>query len=1498
MPSRQIEDQFIATYVEDLHRNRVRPLVDYQALFPGHETTIAREYRLLEEDDLGDAGPGTTAGGHDPAEDPRQTIGRYQIQRKLGRGGQARVFLAHDPRLDRDVALKVLETTRFGLDVESRIQRFRREAEITARLDHPGICSVLEVGEDEPAGVVYIAMRYIEGHTLAKLIANATGQDSNPKAVALPLSEDSDVSGSSTEGRSRWSSDTHSIHRVLKVVEKIARALHIAHEQGLVHRDVKPGNIMISTAGEPVVLDFGLARDEDSEALGLTLSGDVLGTPYYMSPEQVRGEHATIDRRTDIYSLGVTLYECLTLRRPFQGASREALYQQILGEPPADPSRLNRSIPRDLKIVLETALEKDRKRRYPTALAFADDMRRLRRYQPITARALPVTLRSRRWVQRNPAVATFVGVLLVALAVTFYLLQTVQARNVELEKINVADTYRQVAESLEAGRPRAPIWETLNSMPEDQKGGFTWRWLAARGRPLQPLVPAALGQGPNCETPVRSIAFDGTGKRLLAIHLPVEAGDARTSLSSGDLRVMDLGTEEWSPPFGTAHCAAFSPDHRLILAGDSRPQRAGIELFDSETLKPVADRTLLDKPIVAVSFSPDGQSVVAAELHGSLRLFRLVETDRNEPRKFKLEPVEWKESSIQFRVRALHFSPDGQRLLVAGNSETAWIIDLPWTGGSLSSRTPIEFYREQGKTRFHQELDPSRIFAGRFSPDGKLVVLAGALGKVALFEAASGNHHRDLHGHLQEGRSTWRYATGAFFDPWGRYVFTSGWDGLLQVHDVSTGRRLTYIRTGNQLAAAIDPEGTKIAIASVGSVYGTGAGQVSVFDLGSLCLPVELVGPDPRGILEILTTKDGRFAYSVSAFGEVHKHDLQTGEQLFAIRDHMRFPRCIALRPPDERELAIGYESGRYEVVDTETGDLLRRSLLPREYVRPPLAQLPKGFSKLSYGPKGKLLAAGLGSDRDRKPNRRVPVILLDAESLEQVDGGVLEGHRDKIAFLWFDPDGSHLLSGDQLRQLSCWDVRGRRLLWTRETGTQFARSNVWIMGDRICVRDNSNTLTVFHMATGEETEPIPVGSGSPWSSRDGRETLSITGSRVVVSDFPSHNQLLVLPIEHPPGTAAARFVGDTGVLAGGMVVPFSYHEIQPDPARLRERQISWAAGRLVRDLLRELLLHSEVRERLETNATLDAEVRAVALRILAGTSRDPGILGMATFQLMGASAEGFSPQSVETYKRVILLMQEARVGVTPGMGRDRVSLSVLGMAHYRTEAFAEAVGYLRRATAIDAPPLYPDSNWPLAFLRDVWSYPLFYLAMCEQRVGDGNGARATLEDAWAKGIGGVFDAQAAREVYEVFDLLPDPPGSVEEQEAWEATGPPNASKWNGGDAAWYPPSTREQHELELEYEEAIPATALGIFEVNAPGVVVKVIVETESGQPTSFEVDNRATEPGRVEVNFGKEIAVKSVRLVLSETRRGGRKGIDAVQLVGSDGMSRWPSRARLVRR
>jgi serine/threonine protein kinase len=198
------------------------------------------------------------------------------------------------------------------------------------------------------------------------------------------------------------------IQDLLTVFEKVARALHAAHEAGVVHRDIKPGNVMVTSAGEPVILDFGLAHAEDQDFESLTRPGDLFGTPAYMSPEQLTRGTLQLDRRTDVYSLGATLYECLTLKRPFEAPTREALYQAILSKEPPDPRSLNPAIPGDLRVVLETALAKDRDKRYQTALELAEELRRVRCYEPIVAKPAGPWTRLRRWSQRNPALATAV----------------------------------------------------------------------------------------------------------------------------------------------------------------------------------------------------------------------------------------------------------------------------------------------------------------------------------------------------------------------------------------------------------------------------------------------------------------------------------------------------------------------------------------------------------------------------------------------------------------------------------------------------------------------------------------------------------------------------------------------------------------------------------------------------------------------------------------------------------------------------------------------------------------------------------------------------------------------------------------------------------------------------------------------------------------------------------------------------------------------------------
>ncbi len=316
-----------------------------------------------------------------------ETIGPYLLRRELGRGGQGRVYAAEDTRLGRRVALKVLPAHTMQ-SPEIRL-RFEREAAALSRLDHPGICTVYETGEDR--GTAYIAMRYIDGKTLARVISEETAADG--------------------QGHSR-----ERVARMVSIIERAARALHAAHEAGLVHRDVKPGNIMITRDEDPVILDFGLVKDDGGTAVTLTRTGDLMGTPAYMSPEQVAPRGAAVDRRTDVYSLGVTLYEALTLHLPFDAPTVPEIYRRILADSPPRPGRYNRFISRDLSVVLEVAMEKDPRRRYQTALDLAEDLSRIQGQRTILARRTSTTERAWRLCRRNPAVSVLSALVLGLLA--------------------------------------------------------------------------------------------------------------------------------------------------------------------------------------------------------------------------------------------------------------------------------------------------------------------------------------------------------------------------------------------------------------------------------------------------------------------------------------------------------------------------------------------------------------------------------------------------------------------------------------------------------------------------------------------------------------------------------------------------------------------------------------------------------------------------------------------------------------------------------------------------------------------------------------------------------------------------------------------------------------------------------------------------------------------------------------------------------------------------
>ena len=417
MNADDIRNRFLDQLRRDQEHAGLRDLDAYLQLFPEGEDLIREEYDRVHGASAESRGDGATLvhGGSGGPGLRNRVIGGYRLIRELGHGGQGYVYLAEDKKLRRQVALKLLpHAMSFS---ESARLRFEREAEVASKLDHPGICTVYETGEED--GIPFIAMQLVEGEALDRKIKSskaAAVEDLTHSHIRFESSADSVREEEGTTSSESTPRSRAEIMEVVRFMEDAARAMHAAHEAGLIHRDIKPGNIMAGSDGRAVILDFGLARDELAQLVTLTQSGDLMGTPSYMAPEQLTANRIKLDRRADVYALGVTLYECLTLRRPFEAGTREALYQAIQFKEAPDPRGPNPAIGMELKVVLETAMEKDRDRRYGTALELAEELRRVRQYEPIQARPAGPILRLRRWTQRNPVPATSMLIVFVAIS--------------------------------------------------------------------------------------------------------------------------------------------------------------------------------------------------------------------------------------------------------------------------------------------------------------------------------------------------------------------------------------------------------------------------------------------------------------------------------------------------------------------------------------------------------------------------------------------------------------------------------------------------------------------------------------------------------------------------------------------------------------------------------------------------------------------------------------------------------------------------------------------------------------------------------------------------------------------------------------------------------------------------------------------------------------------------------------------------------------------------
>jgi serine/threonine-protein kinase len=349
---------------------------------------------LAHEPVAGVGDPGRRAGERAPdkkkAPRPEKTFanfGDYELLEVIGRGGQGVVYRARQKSLNRIVALKVIGLGHWASD--THLKRFRREAEAAASLDHSGIVPIYEVGERD--GSCYFSMKLVEGGQLDALVKSASRTDS-----------------------SRGERQPMPIRQAVELIAKVARIVHYAHEHGILHRDIKSGNILLDQKGEPHLTDFGLARLVETEST-VTRTMEVLGTPSYMAPEQALGNNELVSAVTDVYGLGAVLYQLLTGQPPFAGGTTYETIKLLLDTEPRQPRVLNPKIDRDLSTICLKCIEKDPRRRYSSALELAEDLERWLKHEPITARSTGIFSRGKKWVRRNPTSA-LLAASLVALA--------------------------------------------------------------------------------------------------------------------------------------------------------------------------------------------------------------------------------------------------------------------------------------------------------------------------------------------------------------------------------------------------------------------------------------------------------------------------------------------------------------------------------------------------------------------------------------------------------------------------------------------------------------------------------------------------------------------------------------------------------------------------------------------------------------------------------------------------------------------------------------------------------------------------------------------------------------------------------------------------------------------------------------------------------------------------------------------------------------------------
>jgi WD40 repeat protein len=996
---------------------------------------------------------------------PKQ-VGDYDILAEVGRGGMGVVYKARHRGLQRLAALKMVLAGEFASPAQEL--RFRLEAELAARVRHPNIVQVYEIGSYE--GRPFLALEWAEGGSLAEQL---DGKPWPPGEAAA-------------------------------LVETLARAIHVAHGEGVVHRDLKPANILLQHKSEirnpkseseaspgsdfgfrisdlvPKITDFGLAQPTEG-GMTLTQSGFLVGTPGYMAPEQARGQRALVGPATDVYALGVVLYQLLTGQVPFRGDSAMEVLRAVTNDEPVRPRRLQPHLPRDLEAITLHCLEKAPGHRYPSALALAEDLARFREGKQVAARPVGAAARFARACRRRPMVALLLTLLAASLCgglagVTWKWLEADEQRDQANAEKQAAryQTYRARIAAAEAAlsvHDLADAARQLKEAPEELRD-WEWRHLHSRLDDSSAVVP---WPGPEAGL------LPGAPDRLRAWSL-TSAGLLLADLESGEQKLLPIGAQRRR---GITVAQTRQGLRLVAWVG-----KTSFDLLD-EAGQQLCRVELEAKASYHVVVSPDGTRLAVTQL------------DSKGQRLAVFDATSGKQMAVcaghDAQIYALTFSPDGTRLASGSEDMTARLWDT--ASGEL-----LATYRGH----------KSRIYSIAFRPDGARFVTASSDETVRQWDTATGKElgaPYDRHG---------GEVVLAVYSPDGEWVASTGIDRTVRVWQATLREDVAILHghTGPVVGLAFATGGRRLAsFSSEATRWGRGDGRVRLWDVDPRATLPVLRG-HTRAIYPVALSPDGRWIASGDADGEVRLWDAVTGE-LCKTLPHPGLVQSLAWSHDGTLLVPTNLAGGRLRIWDAAMARV-REIIVPASLVhfvtvspdgrrvavtttdsrsnkdRLHVGEIASGewlFSAgggaLSYSPDGHWLAV-------RAPDEKT-VLLLDARTHEEA--ARFEGHQERVLSAAFSPDSRLLASCSRDRTVRVWQVGSGECRELRGHTDDVFAAAFHPDGRRLATGGRDRAVWLWDLERDEEVARLRGHTSFIWSlafSRDGATLVSGSGDATV----------------------------------------------------------------------------------------------------------------------------------------------------------------------------------------------------------------------------------------------------------------------------------------------------------------------------------------------------------------------------------------------------------------